>query len=305
MMAMDDNTSHYKLPVIVGTPADVTLPSGTALVLEGGGMRGFYSAGVFEAFARAGIMFPYITAVSAGAANVLSYVSGQRGRNRLIIEHLVGLPQYVGLRNLLLHRTLFNWNFIFKTVPQDYLFWDQHSFDQADTHLLTGAFDCATGKTVWFEKSELNPGFAPTIASCSLPLLSPMVDINGAKFLDGGICDPIPIEKSIADGNTFHVVVLTRNAGYIKAPSRSDMAIRLAYRDYPQLVRAMHSRVDVYNRQLTLVEQLEQEGRALIIRPQKLLQVDRISSESRKLLALYDEGYADGTAALDVLCKFT
>jgi len=279
------------------------LPSGTALVLEGGGTRGFYSSGVFEAFMDAGIMFPYIAAVSAGSANVLSYVSGQRGRNRLIVEHLVSDPRYLSLRNLLLHRSLFNWEFIFKTVAQKYLYWDQQTFDNVDIRLLTGALDCNRGQTTWFEKADLKPDFTPTIASCSLPLLSPMVDFRGQKLLDGGILDPIPIERSLADGNTFHVVILTRNSGYTKLPLNNTVLLKAAYRKYPQLISALTQRHVAYNRQLALAEQLQSEGRALIIRPQEPLQVKRTDSDARRLLALHDEGHAEGVHAVDRLCQ--
>ncbi|MCL2403408.1 MAG: patatin family protein, partial [Coriobacteriia bacterium] len=293
--------SKFKLPVIPGVLPRTTLPQGVGLVLEGGGTRGFYSAGVFEAFMDAGIMFPYISAVSAGAANVLSYISGQRGRNRLIVERLVGDPRYLSGSNLLRDRSLFNFDFIFKTVPKEYLFFDQRVFDSVQTRLLTGALDCREGKTIWFEKASLGTDFTPTIASCSIPLVSRMVRFDNRELFDGGILDPIPIEKSIADGNRFHVIVLTQNAGYIKAASKSGAVLKMAYRKYPHLLWALKERHDAYNRQVALAERLEREGRALIIRPHNTMDVSRVESDPEKLLELYDEGHLDGALAVDKL----
>ena len=111
----------YTHPPIMGTVPAHTLPEGTALVLEGGGTRGFYSAGVFESFMDAGVMFPYIIGVSAGSANALSYISGQPGRNRQILECYVSDPRYVSRRNLLRYRSLFGMEFVFHEIPQRHI----------------------------------------------------------------------------------------------------------------------------------------------------------------------------------------
>jgi len=288
----------YTFPAIPGVPPQRYAPKGTALVLEGGGMRGFYSAGVFEAFMDAGIMFPYISAVSAGAANVLSYISGQRGRNRLVIERLVSDPRYLSIRNLIKNHSLFNYDFIFNVVPSEHLYFDQHMFNRVQTRLLTGALDCWDGRTVWFEKHTLRADYAPVVASCSIPLLSPMVRYDDRDLYDGGILDPIPIEKSIEDKNKFHVVILTQEPGYKKDASKLGPVFWAAYRKYPHLIWAIRERHNAYNRQVALAEQLQREGRALIIRPQGGLKVSRFENDPKKLLALHDDGHRDGAAAV-------
>lgn len=287
---------HGKLP-------QRTLPDGCALVLEGGGTRGFYSAGVFEAFMDARIMFPYIVGVSAGAANVLSYVAGQPGRNREVVEHYVGDHRYLSKRNLLLHRSMFNMEFVFRTVPMRHIFLDWDIINQADVRLLTGAIDCDSGKTVWFEKSDLDERLDATVASCSMPILSPIAKLGRARLLDGGVADAIPIEKSIADGNDRHVIVLTRNAEYRKTPEKYSKAFKLYYRRYPKLVEALLTRHDTYNRQLDLCHELEAQGRAVIIRPLEPLQVGRTGDDIPKLLELYDEGHSEGTRAMQTIYK--
>jgi len=296
---------NYTEPIIKGEKHVNLLPQGTALVLEGGGTRGFYSAGVFEAFMDAGIMFPYVIGVSAGAANAMSYVSGQKMRNRVILEKYVGNKQYVSRRNLLRHGTLFGYDFIFETVPTRHVFFDWENFHNTDIHFLTGAVDCATGQTVWFEKSDICDKVVVTRASCSVPLLAKIVKRHGLDLLDGGISDPIPIEKSVADGNNFHVIVLTRNSGYSKTAFKHGWLLKLFYKEYPKLIETILNRHETYNRQLALCEKLEQEKRALIIRPQKPISVDRTSADIGKLLELYDEGHFEGAEAVRLLTNMS
>ena len=291
-------TNPFTHPIIKGIKHKKILPQGTALVLEGGGTRGFYSAGVFEAFMDEGIIFPYIVGVSAGAANALTYISGQPGRSRQIVEHYVGNKKYVSRRNLLRYGSLFGYDFIFNTVPNKHIFWDKEVFDSTDIRFITGATDCNTGKAVWFEKDEMTEGFIETIASCSVPLVAKIVRHKGMELLDGGISAPIPIEKSVEDGNNFHVIVLTRNAGYKHEPFRFKGFIKMFYRKYPRFVETMLNRHEIYNRQLALCEELEREGKAIIIRPQIPLTVGRSTSDIGKLLELYDQGHEEGAVAL-------
>jgi len=287
--------THEPIP---GRLPGTLLPDGWALVCEGGGTRGFYSAGVYDAFLEADLMFPYIIGVSAGTANTLSYVSGQKGRNRQVVEHYVGSPRYVSKRNLLFHGSMFNMEYVFHTIPREHLFFDWEAFRRCPARFLIGAMNCADGQNIWFEKEQLREDLTQVIASCSVPLLSPMVKLNGLELLDGGVPDPIPIEKSIADGNTFHVVVLTRNPGYVKKPFGMKGLLEVVNRKHPAVARALLTRHERYNRQLALCEQLEREGKAIIIRPLKPLQIDRTGSDTAKLLALYDEGTEEGRAAL-------
>jgi len=291
----------FTQPIIKGDVHSKLLPQGTALILEGGGTRGFYSAGVLEAFMDAGIIFPYIIGVSAGAANAISYISCQKGRNRTIIEKYVGDRRYVSRGNLIRHRSMFGYDFIFETVPNEHVFFDRENFDNIDIRFLTGAINCMTGETAWFEKNEITDGFTVTRASCSVPLISKVVKYNGLELLDGGVSAPIPIEKSIADGNHFHVIVLTQNQGYRKNAVRFGWLLKLFYRKYPKLIQAVLKRHETYNRQLALCEQLEREKKALIIRPLQPISVGRTSTDINKLLALHDEGHAEGAQAVRVL----
>ena len=294
----------YTQTPIPGKAAEKILPKGCALVLEGGGTRGFYSAGVFDAFMDAGIMFPYIIGVSAGAANVLSYIAGQSGRNRQIVEKYVGNPKYVSKRNLLFCRSMFGMKFIFHEVPQKHVFLDWGIINKQDITFFTGALDCNTGQTVWFNKSDITANLEATMASCSVPLLSPIFKFRGYKLLDGGIADPIPIEKSVSDGNTFHVIVLTRNKGYRKSAFKYKNILKLFYSKYPKVVEAILNRHNIYNRQLALCEQLEKEGKAVIIQPLKPLEFGNSTGRDiEKLLYLHDEGYEEAKEKLGLILR--
>ncbi|MCL2137100.1 MAG: patatin family protein [Coriobacteriia bacterium] len=290
--------SGYLEPVSKGVKYQYMLDKGTALVLEGGGTRGFFSAGVLDAFIEARIMFPYIVGVSAGAANALSYISGQQGRSRIIAEKYVRLPKYLGLGNLLSQGSLFGFDFIFKTIPEEYLFWDKDVFDETPTDFFTGATDLSTGRTHWFGKDQVRPGFEVVRASCSIPFVSKRAEVLGMTLLDGGVSTPIPIEKSLSDGNRFHVIVLTRNAGYRKPALRSKLLLQAYYHRYPEFMNTMLRRHDEYNRQVDLCERLAAEGKAVIIRPQSITDMKSTSRDIPQILRLYDEGYSEGVKAL-------
>jgi predicted patatin/cPLA2 family phospholipase len=301
----DEPNMSYTQPKIAGTPHTHMLPDGVALVLEGGGTRGFYSSGVMEGFMDAGLMFPWIAGVSAGAANAMSYISGQKLRSRCIIENYVGDKRYVSKRNILRHGTLFGYDFIFNQVPNKHVYFDRDVFLANDTRFFVGALDCETGNTHWFAKHEmkLDDGLPELTASCSLPFFAPMVARGNMLLLDGGVSAPIPIDKSIEDGNTFHVVVLTQNAGFEKGAFKQRGILKLWYRKFPAVVRAMLTRHEIYNRQIALCEELERQGKALIIRPQFPLAVGRSTSDTAKLLELHDNGHREGAVAAEKLLK--
>ena len=292
---------HYEHTPILGKPFETELDARVGLVLEGGGMRGFYSAGVLDAFVEASILFPYISAVSAGAANALSYLSGQVGRNRQVVQYYVSDPRYLSLRNWIRGGSAFDWGFVFHTIPDKLLYFDRAMLEANSARFMVGAFDCDAGATVWFDKDEVVDDITTIVASCSLPVLSKVQHYRGMRLLDGGIADPIPIACSIEDGNEFHVVVLTQNAGYRKEPLRQQRTLRTLYRRYPGLVEAMLVRHERYQEQLELCEEFQCEGKALIVRPEKPLELGRLGTDTAKLLALYDEGTAEGYEAIRVL----
>lgn len=275
----------------------------TALVLEGGGMRGMFSAGVFEAFLQHELTFPYITAVSAGACNILSYMSHQPMRTRKIIENYVGTKPYFSFNNYLRTGSLFGWDFIFDTLPKKLLPFDYETYANYPGELHVGTTDIKTGEAVWHYNKRAEIAFESVIASASLPFLAPIVNINNRPLLDGAIVSPIPIDKAIEAGYEKFVVVLTRNEGYRKKGSVPKLLLKAWYSQYPKLWEAMQNRPNLYNEQLERIEQMERDGKVIIIRPEKPLEIARLSIKPDKLLELHDHGVECGLKAIEKMLE--
>lgn len=275
----------------------------TALVLEGGGMRGMFSAGVFEAFMARSITFPYITAVSAGACNILSYMSQQPLRTRQLIERFVTDKRYFSLQNWLKNGSFFGFDFIFEELPKHLLPFDYAAYRRYNGVLQVAATDIVNGETVWYDQEALGEHFIPVRASSSMPFVAPIVQHEGRFLLDGALADPIPYQRALDSGYKKLVVVLTRNAGYRKKKSVPQMLLKAIYKDYPKLWEIMQKRPALYNSQLDKVEELAKNGQAVIIRPQLPLQIDKLDIKSKKLLTLHDHGIGCGLAAIEAILK--
>lgn len=268
--------------------------SGVSLVLEGGGMRGMFSAGVFEAFMQKKLVFPHIVGVSAGACNIVSYMSQQPLRTRRIIQNYVGDKRYCSLSNWLKTRSLFGFDFILKDLPQNLLPFDYQTFNKYPGTLYVGTTDVVTGQSVWYTQQEMGKDFLPLRASASLPFFAPVVTIEKHTLLDGAILEPIPVSKAIADGYHKFVIVLTRNADYRKSRPVPQYLLRLVYKHYPRLWEAMAQRPQTYNNQMAFAEHLEKAGKAVIIRPTEPLQIGRLDQNPEQLLKLHDHGMECG-----------
>ena len=261
------------------------------LVLEGGGLRGQYTAGVLDAFLEAEIEFPYIIGVSAGVSIASSYVSKQIGRNVEIVERFRNDKRYLSLRNLIMTGSLFGMDFIYREVPLSLVPFDFETFEKSPTRFVTVCTDCGTGEAVYYGKEADH--LTVLRASASLPFLSRMVEYEGRKLLDGAIVDAIPLAKAKIEGYERNVVVLTRPIGYRKTEEFGPPA-SMAYRKYPKLVEALGKRVERYNREMELVEEEEKSGAALVIRPSRDLGVKRTEKSVKKLRELYELGIEDG-----------
>ncbi|GAB1481828.1 patatin family protein [Treponema sp.] len=265
-----------------------------ALVLEGGGLRGQYTAGVLDAFLEAGIQFPYIIGVSAGVSIGCSYVSKQPGRNLQIIETYRNDSRYLSWKNYFSTGSLFGMDFIFREVPLHLIPFDFKTFNASASRFVTVCTDCASGRAVYYEKNE----DAMTIlrASASMPFLSPPVPYDGRRLLDGAIADAIPLQKAQDEGYKHTVIVLTRPLGYRKKEELSPPAW-LFYPRYPELRKALKSRVSRYNAQMDFVEAEEKKGSSLVIRPSQDLGISRTEKDVGRLRTLYELGLLDGKEA--------
>jgi predicted patatin/cPLA2 family phospholipase len=276
------------------------------LVLEGGGMRGVYTAGVLEYFLEEEISFPYVIGVSAGAAMAASYLSKQRGRNRKVNIELVTDPRYLSWRNFLKTRQVFGMDFIFDEIPNKLVPYHYDEFYQNQAEFVVGTTDCVTGSPVYFSKEDYGQEMLKILkASSSLPFIAPEIEFNNHFLLDGGISDPIPVKKSQQDGNKRNVVILTRNEGYIKKPSKFHFLLKRKYPHYSGLQKAMEKRYQIYNETVKLLNEEEKNGNVFIIRPSEPLEVGRMERNPVKLEKLYLQGYKDAKNAQDRLIAFT
>lgn len=263
----------------------------TALILEGGGMRGTFTSGVLDYLLDKGIDFPLTVGVSAGACNGLSYMSKQRGRARRSNIDLYDEYRYVGLKYLFTQRNIMDFKLLFDTFPNEICPYDYDAFFARKERFVMVTTNCLTGGACYMEeKSDAKKVIQIVKASSSLPFAAPMVTIDGIPMLDGGIADSIPVQYAMNQGLKKFVIVLTRNKDYRKDEKNNPLA-SLFYRKYPKLQEAIKSRARVYNETLDLIDKLEQEGRALVIRPEKPLQVSRIEKDINKLVELYNEGF--------------
>ncbi|MGG0736466.1 patatin-like phospholipase family protein [Niallia taxi] len=269
------------------------------LVLEGGGMRGVYTAGALECFLEHEVYFPYVIGVSAGASYGASYLSKQAGRNKRVSLDFVTDPRYMSWRNFRQTGQFFGMDFIYNQIPNTMVPFDYNAFYENEAEFKIGTTDIQTGESVFFGKQDYKEELLKALeASSSLPFLAPIVDFKGKKLMDGGIADPIPLKKAVEDGFTKNVVILTRNYGYRKSKSRFSFFVKRKYPQFAGLQQAMQARYKYYNETLEYIEQEERNGNILVIRPQEKLIVGRMERNPQKLENLYMQGYRDAKAAL-------
>lgn len=267
------------------------LNSRAGLVLEGGGMRGIFTIGVLDNLMDRGIEFPYTVGVSAGACNGLSYLSGQRGRAKYTNTELLEKHRYIGFRHLLTKRNIMDFDLLFHKLPEEIYPYDYKALAQNANRFEMVTTSCLTGKACYFEeKNDPKRVIEIVKASSSLPFVCPITFVDGEPMLDGGISDSIPVERAWSQGFDNNLIVLTRNRGYRK-PDKPSRIPFFFYRKYPNAKEAIRNRNLMYNKQIELVEKLEDEGRAVVLRPERPVEVDRMERDTKKILALYEEGY--------------
>ncbi len=279
----------------------------TGLVLEGGGMRGAYTSGVLDALTDRGVKFPYIIGVSAGANNGADFVSEQRDRNKKVFVDMVKDKRYSGFSNLFKEGSYFGMDFLFDLLPNELVPFDYETFYKSPVTFKVSVTDCNTGQPVYLEHKDFDPAyFVQKIlrASCSLPGISPPVEIKGRKYLDGGIADPIPIDKSISDGNSHNVIILTRNKSYRKTASKLDFMAHIFLYKHPRLIGVYQNRYKRYNYCLDKISRLEEAGFAYVFRPEKETSVNRFEKDVLKLNSLYEQGYSEAINRMDDFQKW-
>lgn len=274
------------------------------LVLEGGGMRGLYTAGVLDFFIEKKLQFAMCYGVSAGACHLVSYMSNQKGRAyRVSVDYLKD-KNYCSTYSLLKTGDLFNVDMCYNQIPNELDPYDYEAGAKYPGKGIVVVTDIESGKARYVHVKDLRKDIIAIRASASLPLVSRNVEINGRMYLDGGMSDSIPIKKSMRDGNVKNVVILTRPEGYRKKPTSNMSLMRAKYKDYPGVVRDMEQRHIVYNKTLDFVAKEETAGRAFVFRPENLVKIDRIEKDPKKLRVLYLQGYYDAATRYKELRSF-
>ncbi len=270
----------------------------TGLVLEGGGTRGLYTAGVLDAFMEHNIEFDGVIGVSAGAIHGCSFVSKQKGRSLRYYKKYVNDPRYMSLRSLIKTGDYVGAEFCYHEIPEKLDVYDFETFNKSETKFYGVVTALETGKAEYFHFRDMKEDIDMLRASASLPLVSRPVPFRGKHYLDGGCSDSIPVEKFREMGYEKNVVILTREAGYRKKPQNTKL-LRLVYRKYPEFIKAMKNRHIAYNNSVKKIEQLEKQKEVFVIRPEKALEIGRLEKDPEKAQSIYDVGYQDGLNAVD------
>ena len=266
--------------------------SKSGLVLEGGGTRGVFTAGVLDYFMEQGMYLPYVIGVSAGACNAVNYVSHQPGRMKLCTIDFLEAGSYIGLRSLVKTHSLFNMDLIFDIFPNKIIPFDYDTYFSSGIECVLTATNALTGKAAYLtEDQDRQRLMAICRASSSLPVVSPLVKVDDIPMSDGGVADSVPIRKALRDGVKKPIIILTRQEGYRKAPARKTLKMaQIMYQKYPNLIRAIKYRAYYYNRTMELIEDLENRGHVYVIRPQVPV-VKNTENHEAVLTDFYNHGY--------------
>ena len=275
------------------------------LVLEGGAMRGMFSAGVIDVLMENNIEFDAVVGVSAGAAFGCNYKSKQIGRTIRYNMKYIKDPRYCSFRSLIKTGDMFGKDFCYNEIPNKLDPFDNDTFKKNPVEFYVVATDINNGKAV-YKKLDSADGYGLDYmrASASLPLVSKPVKIDGKELLDGGIADSIPLEFFINKGYEKNLVILTQPKDYIKKKNNLLPLMKISLRKYPKLIEAMANRHILYNNQIKYTEDAEKNGSAFIIRPSEKLPIGRLEKDPEVLKAVYDLGRKEAIKNLDKIKEY-
>ena len=274
------------------------------LVLEGGGMKGVYTSGVLDFFLDKDIEFSNCYGVSAGACNLCSYLSRQRGRAYAVSVDYLDDKHYCSAYNVLTTGDLFGVKMCYDDIPNRLNPYDYEAFNAYKGKAYAVVTNIETGQPEYLRLKEMNRDIIAVRASASLPLVSRNVKIGDKLYLDGGLSDSVPIMHSIVDGNRKNVVVLTKEVGYRRQPASHLGIMKLRYARYPKIYELMANRHIAYNNMLDYLDAQVANGQAFVIRPKKASGIGRIEKDKEKLRMLYEEGYQDARDCYDDLMHY-
>jgi len=270
------------------------------LVLEGGAMRGMFTAGVLDVMLDEHVQVDGMVTVSAGALFGVNLPSKQRGRVLRYNLQYLNDKRYMGLHSLLTTGNIVNRDFAFYELPFTLDPFDQATFAKSGVDFWATLTNVETGEPEYVKITDAFAQMEALRATSAMPMVSKMVDINGKKYLDGGIADSIPLQKALDLGFDKIIVVLTRPLDYRKTPT-NHVLFNLIYRKYPKLRARWANRYAEYNAAVERVIELEQQGKIFVIRPSQDLQISRLEKDPKKVKAMYALGISEGRRQLAAL----
>lgn len=273
------------------------------LVLEGGAMRGLYSAGVLDVFLDNDIEFDGIIGVSAGVLFGVNYLSKQRGRAIRYNKKFLNNKKYMGVWSLLKTGNIVNKEFSFYTVPQKLDIFDNEEYKKSKTKFYATITNMKTGKPEYVEVTDVFEQMEVLRATSAMPYFSKVVELETGEYLDGGISDSIPVEKCKELGYDKIIVILTRPIDYRKKKPKEFLA-KFAYRKYPNFAKTLNNRYKMYNETVEKIINMENKKEIFVIRPSRLIHVKRIEKNPEKLQEIYELGIEDAKKKMDELKKF-
>ena len=277
----------------------------TGLVMEGGAMRGLFTAGVIDVMMENGIDFDGTVGVSSGAAFGCNYKSRQPGRVIRYNIRFAKEPKFCSFRSWLKTGDLYGAEFCYHTMPHELDYWDVETFAADPQEFWIVCTDVKTGKPVYYQCKTGDEKELDLIrASASMPFFSKPVEIGNRQLLDGGISDSIPLRFFQYRGYDKNVVILTQPEGYFKRPSKASPLLPIALHKYPAIARRLRQRYKMYNRQLAYVLEEEQKGTAFVIRPPHTLQIGKIEHDPNVMHSVYEIGRNTAMEQLEELKKF-
>ncbi len=274
-----------------------------ALILEGGGMRGLYTAGVLDTMLDDKIKFDSIYGVSAGAVFGVNYLSKQKGRVLRYNKKYVNDKRYMSFYSFLTTGNFINKEFAYYEVPFKLDIFDEETYSKSKTSFYAVLTNIKTGKPEYKKIINCSVQIEELRASSALPFVSKPVQINDELYLDGGLSDAIPIQKALDEGYDRIIVVLTRPIEYRKKKS-NQLLPKLFYKKYPKLVESINTRYSRYNDTLDYIEKLEKEKKIIVIRPSRLIKIGRLEKDPNKLQEIYDLGSNDYTKLKKEIKKY-
>lgn len=277
------------------------------LVLEGGATRGIFTSGALDYLMERDLYFSNVIGVSAGSCNAVDYVSRQPGRTRdcMIPTDKEG-KYYYGIRDFVKEKSLMNMDLIFDKYPKELLPFDFETYFNSEINCQIVTTNCLTGKAEYMTEDSDNDRLMKLCrASSSMPLLTPIVNIDNVPYLDGGLADSVPIRRAQQMENEKIVVILTKNQGYRKSVLSPTMqrVYKRAYKSYPNLIRTIFRRSFEYNKTMNYLDQLEKRGEIFILRPQ-VKPVSRLERNKETLHAFYEHGYKYTERKFDDLMEY-